>query len=214
MLIADGSLITIGGGDAEEAILYTEKLDYSDADPANWTWSVVNDNPSMHVPRKYHSTGLLIPDGRVWTGGSRIYTDPQNFEFENDMERRIEFYSPSYLFEGTRPVITSAPLVINYDDDFDVSYDVTSDPAPIINSIVLISLASITHCFDSNQRYIILDFEETITYGTLSVTAPLNRYIAPEGYYMLFLLQDESQSSSGHIRIPSVAKIVKLMIAS
>ena len=30
------------------------------------------------------------------------------------------------------------------------------------------------------------------------------------GYYMLFLLQKKSQSISGELRVPSIAKIVKL----
>ncbi|MCB0727673.1 MAG: DUF1929 domain-containing protein [Ignavibacteriae bacterium] len=80
----------------------------------------------------------------------------------------------------------------------------------IINSIVLISLPSVTHCFDSNQRYLILDFIDSPTVGIFNVTSPLDAYIAPPGYYMLFLLQDKSQSNSGEVRIPSVAKIIKL----
>lgn len=212
LLLADASLIVIGGGNETETTLETEVLDYSDPDPSQWSWSeiIFAEGESMHVPRKYHSTAFLIPDGRVWVGGSRIYTDPQRAEFENDMERRIEFFSPGYLSEGPRPVITSAPLVINYNEVFSVAYNVTADPSPLVNSFVLISLPSVTHCFDSNQRYIILDFEQSITYGVLDVTSPLNEYIAPPGYYMLFLLQDKSQSDSGEVRIPSIAKIIKL----
>jgi len=55
-----------------------------------------------------------------------------------------------------------------------------------------------------------LDFEASVNFGYLNVTAPLDRYIAPPGYYMLFLLQNKSQSISGELRIPSIAKIVKL----
>ncbi len=126
------------------------------------------------------------------------------------MERRIEVYSPGYLFEGARPETTSAPLVINYDDIFEVGYNITSEPSPEIDSIVLISLPSVAHCYDSNQRYIVLDFEASVNYGYLNVTSPLDRYIAPPGYYMLFLLQKKYQSVSGEVRIPSIAKIVKL----
>jgi len=132
------------------------------------------------------------------------------FEFENDMERRIEIYRPGYLLEGPGPVITSAPLVINYDDVFEVGYNITAEPSPEIDSIVLISLPSVTHCYDSNQRYLILDFEASVNFGYLNVTAPLDEYVAPPGYYMHFLLQKKSQSISGDLRVPSIAKIVKL----
>ena len=203
LLLADGSLIIIGGNET----LVPEMLDYSDPDPSNWEWSSL---PAMEVPRKYHSTALLLPDGTVWCGGSRIYTEPQNFEFENDMERRIEKYSPGYLFEGARPEITSAPLVINYDEVFEVWYNVTAEPSPDIDSVVLISLPSVTHCYDSNQRYIVLDFEASVNFGALNVTAPVDEYLAPPGYYMLFLLQKKYQSVSGEVRIPSIARIVRL----
>jgi len=131
--------------------------------------------------------------------------------FENDMERRIEFYEPAYLNDGYRPEITEAPITINYgaSNIFSVIINVDVDPAIIIDSIVLISLASVTHCYDSNQRYIILDFIES-SKGKYEVTPPLDRYIAPPGYYMLFVMKDVSQSISGESRIPSKAKIVKL----
>ncbi len=106
--------------------------------------------------------------------------------------------------------ITGAPIVLNYDEEFEVAYDVTGETTPIIDSIVLISLSSVTHCFDSNQRYVILDFEDSITNGVFDVTSPMDKYVAPPGYYMLFLLQDPSQSNSGTVRIPSIAKIIRL----
>ena len=130
------------------------------------------------------------------------------------MERRIEVYSPGYLFEGARPEITSAPLVVNYDEVFEVWYNVTAEPSSDIDSVVLISLPSVTHCYDSNQRYIVLDFEASVNFGALNVTAPVDEYLAPPGYYMLFLLQKKYQSVSGEVRIPSIAKIVKLFRAS
>ena len=113
------------------------------------------------------------------------------------------------MFEGARPEITSAPLVINYDDIFEVGYNITSEPSPEIDSIVLISLPSVTHCYDSNQRYIVLDFEASLNYGYFNVTSPWDRYIAPPGYYMLFLVSKAGAPSIGHIvhitYVPSVA---------
>jgi hypothetical protein len=211
LLLADATLIVIGGGDETMAVMETEKLDYSDPNPSNWHWIVLDDNPKMHVPRRYHSTALLLQDARVWVGGSRLYNEPQRFEFENDMERRIEFYEPAYLHDGERPIITEAPLIINYGEQnkFLVRIDVSEDPEILLESIVLISLPSVTHCFDSNQRYIILDILH-IDDETYEVTPPENNFIAPPGYYMLFVLKDKSQSESGENRIPSVAKIVKL----
>ncbi|MDE0776601.1 MAG: ThuA domain-containing protein, partial [Nocardioides sp.] len=80
--------------------------------PDTGEWSVV-EAPHEHA-RLYHSTALLLPDGRVMMGGGgtpgpRSYTD-------------VEYYSPAYLFDGdepaVRPEITDAPLEIGYDGTF------------------------------------------------------------------------------------------------
>ncbi len=70
-------------------------------------------------------------------------------------------------------------------------------------------MANVTHCLDCNQRYIILEFEEKNS-AQLEVMPPPDEYIAPPGYYMLIVLNDKSKSDSGQVRIPSVAKIVKV----
>jgi len=208
LLLADGTPMVIGGGHSEETILTPEFLDYNDPDPNEWSWKTM---PSMTVPRKYHSTALLLPDGSVWVGGSRIYTDPQRWEFENDMERRIEIFKPGYFFEGFRPVIEEAPISIitGEENPFELSLSIEEGGELQINSVVLISMANVTHCFDCNQRYIILNFEEKNP-ALLEVMPPPDEYIAPPGYYMLFALNDKSKSASGEIRIPSIAKIIKV----
>jgi galactose oxidase len=201
LLLADGTPVVFGGDHTN----FPEKLDYSDPDPENWEWMEID--AEAVVPRKYHSTALLMPDGRVWTGGSRL--NNIGAEFEGDMERRIEIYSPGYLFDGNRPVIDSAPSSIGYGRSFEVTIHVDTDPPPTVGSVVLISLPSVTHCFDANQKYVILDFVDDGV-GNLTVEAPDNANIAQPGPYMLFVLWDVSESTSGTNRIPSVAKIVIL----
>lgn len=208
LLLADGTPMVIGGGHPEETVLTPEYLDYSNPDPGEWAWKTM---PDMAVPRKYHSTALLLPDGSVWVGGGRIYTDPQRWEFENDMERRIEIFKPGYFFEGYRPVIEEAPLSIVTGDEnpFELVISIDEEGELQIDSVVLISMANVTHCFDCNQRYIILEFEENSP-AKLEVMPPADEYIAPPGYYMLFVLNDKSKSDSGQVRIPSFAKIIKV----
>ena len=62
----------------------------------------------MQTPRMYHSTAILVPDGRVikaggGQGGGRIHD-----------YTTIEIFSPPYLFKGERPVISSAPRMFGY----------------------------------------------------------------------------------------------------
>ncbi len=51
------------------------------------------------------------------------------------------------------------------------------------------------------------------TAGTYQITPPSStdgKYLAPPGYYMLFVLKAKSESNSGKWKIPSEAKFIKL----
>ena len=72
--------------------------------PQTQTWSTM---ASMHTPRVYHGTAVLLPDGRVVESG-------RGADFGNvPDEKSAEFYSPPYLFKGPRPSITQAPAQIS-----------------------------------------------------------------------------------------------------
>jgi hypothetical protein len=140
---------------------------------------------SMVTPRVYHSTGLLLPDGRVLVGGGGEYqgTSPDQLN--------AEIYSPPYLFKGARPTVTSYPTQLQYGSQFTVQ---TPDAASIA-SVALVRLGSVTHAFNENQRYVPLTFNQSV--GSLSVQAPANGNIAPPGFYMLFLVNNNGVPSVG-----------------
>src|SRR5262249_47237675 len=101
-------------------------------DPWTETWATMASN-RRH--RRYHSTALLLPDGRVLSAGG-------------DNEPNMEIYSPPYLFWGKRPQIASAPKQVTYQEEFFVG---TPD-ADRIAYITYIRLGSVTHAFDFDQR--------------------------------------------------------------
>jgi hypothetical protein len=159
--------------------------------PATGAWRQVASNS---VNRSYHSTALLLPDGRVLHAGSGNSTLENGKPSPN--QKNAEYYSPPYLYKGARPTISSVPGSVSYGGSFSVS---TPD-ASGISKVSFIALGSVTHAFDMNQRFMWLTF--TKSSGALSVKAPASRTTAPPGYYMLFIL-----NSNG---VPSKAKIVQL----
>jgi Domain of unknown function (DUF1929)/Kelch motif len=153
--------------------------------PNTGTWTILASNS---VNRTYHSTSILLPDGRILhTGGEGG---------EKATSRGAELFSPPYLFKGPRPTITSAPQQIGYVTSFTLSTPDASD----IAKVSLISLGAATHAFDMGQRFLGLAFQRGT--GDLTITTPANRNLAPPGYYMLFIL-----NANG---VPSVAKIVRV----
>ena len=180
-VLASGGMSTSDGVDLTKAVLPAELWD-----PTTETWKTV---ASLTTGREYHSTALLLPDGRVlMAGGGQLPGRATNIN-------SAEIYSPAYLFKGTRPTITSAPSIVNYGSSFTVA---TPDAAGI-QKVALIRTPSVTHGFDENQRYIPLSF--TTGSGQLTVNAPSKGNVAPPGYYMLFIL-----NGSG---VPSVASFVR-----
>ena len=62
------------------------------------------------VGRDYHSEALLLPDGRIAVFGSNpLFADRAN-TVSGVFEKRIEVYSPPYLFEGGRPALADGPV--------------------------------------------------------------------------------------------------------
>src|SRR5262249_18734314 len=138
----------------------------------------------------YHSTAVLLPDGRVFSGGGGEYA-PTNNVFNNpaDTHANAQIFSPPYLFKGPRPRITKAPAKVAYGKPFIVE---TPDANPI-PQVPWVRLGSVTPSFDQNQRINCLTFQARA--NQLSVTAPANGNVCPPGHYMLFLLNRQKVPS-------------------
>jgi hypothetical protein len=187
-MLADGTVFVSGGG------ITTAATDPSGAVYNGELWSPDTEawttTPPMQTPRLYHSTALLLPDGRVVVAGSGR-DDPGTVPTDRFS---AEFYDPPYLFKGPRPTITSAPAGVGYNQQFTVQ---TPDAAQI-GSVSMIRLGSMTHAINMGQYYVPLTF--TAGSGSLSVQSPANGNWAPPGYYMLFIVNTNG--------VPSVAAMV------
>jgi len=104
-MLADGTVLAVGGepvtgqpngqGEVSGGVLPAEIWD-----PNTGNWTTV---ASMAATRGYHTSTLLLPDGRVLVAGSG-HASPGVAGQDS-----AQIYSPPYLFKGPRPTITSAP---------------------------------------------------------------------------------------------------------
>ena len=189
VILPTGQVLALGGSASDEDGT-TASLHADLYDPSSNSFSSAGSNA---YPRLYHTVSLLMPDATVWLAGS----NPSRGNYETHME----IYKPAYLFNSdgslaTRPTISSAPSNITWAAGFTVS---TPD-AGNISQAVLMRPGSSTHAFDFDQRLVGMSF--TAGSGTLTITAPPNGNIAPPGYYMLFLINNNG--------VPSVASFVLL----
>ena len=154
--------------------------------PATGTWTTM---ASSAVVRVYHSTALLLPDGRVLYSGS----GDGDLGAEAD-ERSYELYSPPYLFNGARPTITGAlPSSAGYGQ----TQVVNTPDGPGIAQVNLIRLGSVTHAFDQSELLVPLSFSPVA--AGLTITFPSSRTAAPPGPYMLFLVNANGVPSVGRM---------------
>jgi hypothetical protein len=99
-ILPTGEIFVSGGRSGYGASLDEQKIvDGEIYDPFNDTWRTV---APAEVPREYHSVALLMPDGRVWHGGTSRNLG-RGLEAQED---RIELYEPWY-YTLTRPAILS-----------------------------------------------------------------------------------------------------------
>jgi PKD repeat protein len=186
-LLPTGEVLVTGGSSHSAFNDLTQAVHAAEIwNPATGVWRTVASNA---VSRTYHSTSLLLPDGRVLHTGSGEGADMPE-------ERNAELYSPPYLSQGLRPVVTGAPELVGWGTAFVME---TPDAADI-EKVSLIRLGSVTHAFDMNQRFQWLPF--VAEPGRLTVSAPANGAHAPPGHYIVFLVNRNG--------IPSVGRIVKV----
>ena len=191
VLLPDRSMVTVGGDDRVPNWPVPERA-VELYDPVTGSWRV---GPSQAETRAYHSTALLLPDGRVLSTGDDFNPSPSGDRADSSPNDTGEIYSPPYLFQGPRPAISSAPESVRWNVPFGVG------TAGDIDEAVLIAPAAVTHANDMNQRLVPLQTVNEYPGHGVTLQSPPSASVAPPGYYMLFLVNDG---------VPSVAKWVHL----
>jgi hypothetical protein len=194
VILADGSMMMVGGDLQPDhdppfsPVLTPERFRPSEVFSVGSTmWETLADQTHG---RCYHGVAGLLPDGRVFSAGGGVLQSWHS----------VEIYSPPYLFQGARPVISGLDSTWVYGDlEGSGEFTVTTRPGVTITRFHLLRNGSITHGHDANQRYIALrplpgsdaippDFE---------LEVPATEQIAPPGYYFLYAVDSNGVPSVG-----------------
>ncbi|KAJ4401386.1 hypothetical protein N0V91_007935 [Didymella pomorum] len=200
--LPDGTFIILNG--AEEGVAGFGLADvsnlnailYDSRKPKHHRISVLGNTT---IPRMYHSEAVLMDDGRVLVTGS----DPQDDRVDangvqlHPQEYRYEVYIPPYLASGAaRPAFT----LQNNDWTNGAGYEFTVTAGSANIRVSLLGSEASTHGNSMGARIL----EPAVNCGSFpvcTVTAPPGPYVAPPGWYRMFVLDNE---------IPSVAKWVRI----
>lgn len=175
VILPNGEVLVIGGN--------TSGLKFNDTgsilvpelwNPTTRQWRQL---APMNVPRNYHSLALLLPDGRVWSGGGGLSGNSAD-------HRDAQLFTPPMLYNAdgslaTRPVITQAPSYIGLGTTFAVQ------ATPGVTKFSFIKMSSQTHSMNTDLRFLNLPFTETSP-GVYAVTGHTNLSVMTPGYWMLF----------------------------
>ena len=184
------------GGSLKQEDQPLARLEAEIYDPATDTWSLI---AAATVPRLYHSTALLLPDGRVVAaggnpeGGSQVAWEPPDPE----EEMRLEVFSPPYLFRGPRPQITRARDQASYGQTITIT-----TPQAAHHPMGLAGPQRRHHPLLRQRPAAGRPPITSRANSTLQVAVPANPNLAPPGWYMLFLVDQQA--------IPSIASWIQI----
>lgn len=143
------------------------------------------------IARMYHSEAVLMDDGRILVSGS----DPE--DDKHPQEYRVEVFLPPYLTQGkARPSFTIETK--DWINEQQYSFQVTGS-GPGIKVSLLGSEAS-THGNSMGARVLFPQIN-CDAWPTCTVTAPGGPYVAPPGWYRMFVLDNDVPSHATWVRI-------------
>lgn len=189
VITPDDKVVITGGSRGYRGAHASDILECHVYDPKSGSLSRVAD-PT--VGRNYHSEALLLPDGRIITLGSNpLYANAAD-TLPGTFEKRIEIYSPPYLYRGDRPRITGGTTEVARGQ----KAKFVSPDSGALASARLLRPSAVTHVTDVEQRSVALDL--TTTSGGFQVTIPRGAGLVPSGWYMLFVTNHDGIPSAAH----------------
>ncbi|XP_058105759.1 aldehyde oxidase GLOX1-like [Magnolia sinica] len=163
------------------------------------------------IPRMYHSTSAVLPDGCILVAGSNTNNGYIFTGVPYPTEMRVEKFWPPYLdplLAIHRPLIVYefSMETIKYGQMFPIQIMLVE---PDLNwsdlKVTMYAPPFTTHGYSMNQRLVVLRMREVVVVGPamykIVAMAPPTGAIAPPGYYLVFVVHRGVPSKGIWIRI-------------
>ncbi|ONK58230.1 uncharacterized protein A4U43_C09F9890 [Asparagus officinalis] len=198
ILIINGAHQGCAGWNKAKRPAYKPYLYKPNKRPSKKRFSILN---SSNIARMYHSSAILLPDGRILVAGSNPY---KRYTFHNvkyPTDLRMEAFSPYYLdtaLDDRRPSNVSVDDEIKYGQEFGVKFELKNVRRWV--KFVVYAPPFATHSLSMNQRMVSLECvgieREESGAVTAMVVAPPSARVAPAGYYMFTVVNERVPSKS------------------
>ncbi|KAG8934033.1 hypothetical protein FRC01_005494 [Tulasnella sp. 417] len=198
----------VGHSYADSPLL--QPLMYDPDAPLGSRFSADGLSPST-VPRLYHSSATLLPDGSVFISGSNPNPDVTTTD-KWSTEWRVERFYPAYYSEH-RPEYSGLPEKLGYGGPYFnltlASSELGTDPASSLGStkVVLMRFGFSTHAINFGQKYVQLNNTYTINSdgtATLHVSqVPPNPAILAPGPAWFFVVVNGIPSMGQEVMVGS-----------
>jgi hypothetical protein len=153
---------------------------------------------ATEIPRMYHASSALLPDGKILVAGSNTNPKYQFTNVQYPTEMRLEKFSPHYLdpkLAKHRPEIVRAggAIKIGYNLKFKLRFKVPDSKVQSNGiKVVIIRPPFTTHGYSMDQRMVVLPLAslneiDNVTYE-VEAYGPTNGAVAPPGYYLAFVV--------------------------
>lgn len=208
VVLPDGTVLVTGG--QRRSIVFTDDAGvlYPELfNPATKTWKTLAPEA---VPRNYHSISLLLPDGRVFSGGGGLCYVAKVGGNSANCNKLVDhadgqIFSPPYLFTANgspapRPEIASvSATTVKVGAQLVITVRAPADGL----AFALIRIGSVTHSVNTDQRRIPLTQVHSAG-ASYTATLPSDSGVLIPGAYYLFAVNAQG--------VPSVARTVQITL--
>jgi galactose oxidase len=194
VVLPDGTVFIVGGQEFgvafnEENVRFTPEL----YDPKTNTFTKMQKNNMIRV---YHSVSILVPDGRVLTGGGGLCGNCSANHYD------AQLYTPPYLLTESGAERERPDFASDLPDELRVGSQLSFNTTREIEDVSLVRISSASHTVNTDQRRVPLHLTHIASGQSheYQVTLPDDAGILIPGYWMMFIMDSNGT--------PSIAKTI------
>ena len=180
-ILPDGNIF-INGGQS-----YNEQYSVFTPEIYNPITQTTKNMSKSYFRRNYHSTSLLLPDGRILTAGGDVWN--------------AEIFYPPYLFakdKNNKTVLAKRPEITNLEKNIKRDQNINIGVKGEVSKVSLVSTGSTTHAQGSESKFRDIDFTR-LSNGKIQIKLDNNSNNLQNGTYLLFVLNSRGTPSEGKI---------------